>query len=441
MGPPTAVADLFSSLDIDPVGPVHASDRCLLVNADCKRVLPKVPSASVHLVMIDPPYGAQVQSDQDKNWDKAWSREEWQTIVVEVFRVLMPGGHFIIFAGGKPFHTIHSYVLTAYTASFGTPPSYYDLVWYHNANDSRKTQRHIPRSHHENILVYFRTGEKEEVMISNGCLTRTTNDYEHTGRGSVLTVPKDDCRSKEEATVQRFFSDTHSSKTTFDYKPENLLKHLIHDYTHVNGVVLDFCGRHMLCGKAALSMDRQFIGVEIEGEAYKRGVSRLQDKGEVFGGVNAYLPFRMPVVTNSDQTSEGSTISVADSIDMHRTTSVVGDTVAARSRKISEPAKKATTRNHRIFLKTRPHGRAPLNKKWDYEKGCWTETRVVVESFSRSAASHKRASPMKRTDAMIALPPKWRKRMNYGKKLGYIGPEGKAASLCQAWRVFNARSA
>lgn len=464
MGPPSAVAELLHSLDLDPVGPAHASDRCLLVNADCKRVLPKIPSTSVHLVMIDPPYGAQVQSEEDKKWDKAWSEEEWHTIVDEVFRVLKPGGHFVIFSGGKPFHTIHSHVLAAYVASFGTPPSYYDLVWYHNANDSRKTQRHIPRSHHENILVYFRTGDKEKVMIQNGCLTRTTNDYEHTGRGSVLMVPKDDCRSKEEATVQRYFARMHSSKATFDYKPENLLKHLIHDYTHPNCVVLDFCGRHMLCGKAALSMDRHFIGVEVEREAYNRGVSRLEDKGVVFHSMQTSMgrashdiddsplighcgmhdvddeedeertvqqhgrhtelsqadaPIPISLASNNDRMSEASTISVADSIEMNQP--------------LDSVARKTT-------IATRPRGRAPSNKEWDYQNGGWIDKRSAGSSAGRATTTPKQTSAIAKKIAVTDLPPKWRKRMNYGKKMGYIGPEGKAANARQAWIVYNARS-
>ena len=111
--------------------------------------------------------------------------------------------------------------------------------------------------------------------------------------------------------------------------------------------------------------------------------------------------------------SEASTISVADSIEMNQPPVSVAS---------------GTT------ITTRPRGRAPSNKEWDYQNGGWIDKRSIGPSACRATKTLKQTSAIAKTVAVTALPPKWRKRMNYGKKMGYIGPEGKAANVRQRRR-------
>lgn len=255
-------------------------DACL-INADCQTVLTEIPKKSVNVVIIDPPYGAQTQGNNE--WDIAWSASKWQVIVEEVFRVLKPGGHFVVFSGGKTLFDIHYKVTDAYKNVCKEDPSFYHMIWKHDSNDSCTTHSHIPRSQFEDIMVYFRTGEGK-IMEKNGCLTQTDRFYHHTGRSNVIHAYKDDDRSKTENTIKDFFKQMDAKigsggkVSTFDMKPEQLMMHLVRDYSNEGGVVLDFCARHMITGVAALTLKRKFIGVELEKEAFQRGLQRLQDR-------------------------------------------------------------------------------------------------------------------------------------------------------------------
>ena len=208
--------------------------ECVLVNADCKTVLPLIETKSVNVVIIDPPYGAQTQNNSTKTWDFAWKAFEWNEIVAEVFRILKPGGHFVVFSGGKTLFDIHPHVQTAYRAAFSNDPSFTHIIWNHYASDSGTVHSHVPRSQFENIMVYWRTGESR-IMEQHGCLTQTDRFFHHTGRSNVIHAYKDDDRSKPEKVVQDWFKKMDATSggkvSTVDMKPEQsflLLWELMH---------------------------------------------------------------------------------------------------------------------------------------------------------------------------------------------------------------------
>ena len=87
----------------------HQIKDATLINADCLDILPFIESKSVAAVIIDPPYGAQTQ-----DWDKMWSAEVWNVVVSQVFRILMPGGHLVVFASGNTVFEMRQRILDAY---------------------------------------------------------------------------------------------------------------------------------------------------------------------------------------------------------------------------------------------------------------------------------------------------------------------------------------
>eukprot|EP00966_Prymnesium_polylepis_P034098 792856-Prymnesium_polylepis.2 len=221
------------------VCPIAADGECVLANADCKQVLPRVESSSANVIIIDPPYGNQTHCNSTKRWDFKWNSREWHTIVKESFRILKPGGHPIVFSGGNTIFDMHSEIVGAYKAAYTTDPSFTHMIWNHDSGDSLTTHSHLPRSQFENVMVYWRTGEAK-VMVQNGCLTVTERFFHHTGRSNVLHVYKDDCRSKPEKTVQEYFRAmdrlTGGTVVTFDMKPRQLMDFLVRDYCKEGGV-------------------------------------------------------------------------------------------------------------------------------------------------------------------------------------------------------------
>ena len=263
---------MFSSLASMPNVTTNFTDG-VMINADCLHVLKKLTDKSVSVIIIDPPYGAQTHNQNV--WDVAWSSTFWQDIVKECFRVLAKGGHMVVFAGGKTIFDIHMNIASGYKTIFKESTSFYRMIWKHNSLDSSRVHSHTPRSQFEDILVYFRTGEGK-AMFDEGMLKKRYALDPHTGRTNVLEFYKDDCRSKAQQTVKKFF-ENDPNKWTFDYKPEALMRALVRDFTSPGHTVVDFCMRHGMSVVAAKLEFRKFIGVEVDADAYKRAVSRYSE--------------------------------------------------------------------------------------------------------------------------------------------------------------------
>ena len=264
---------MMTSLRALPL-PLYADEDTTLLKADCKRVLKKMEDKSVALIIVDPPYGGHTHNQQ--SWDVVWSDEEWTEIIREAYRVLIPGGHMIVFSSGKSTLDINMSIINAYRTLFSKKPSYYPMVWVHNSQDSGRVHQHIPRSQFESMHVYYREGEGK-LMDKAGTFAKSYAFDQHVGRHNVFHFDKDDCHKKPFPTVQNFF-DEHKTQgkhlSTFDYKPEALLRALIRDYSKPGHMVMDLCMRHGLTAVACKIERRQCVGVEIDGSAYELAVSR-----------------------------------------------------------------------------------------------------------------------------------------------------------------------
>lgn len=71
-----------------------------VLQGDCLRVLPTLPSDSVDSIVTDPPYGLGFMG---KEWDALPPGEDWAR---ECLRVLKPGGHILAFGGTRTWHRL-----------------------------------------------------------------------------------------------------------------------------------------------------------------------------------------------------------------------------------------------------------------------------------------------------------------------------------------------
>lgn len=263
------MSSVFSSM---PVVAANFADG-VMVHGDCLHTLKKMKDNSVAAIIIDPPYGAQTHGQNV--WDIAWTSDFWQQIVNECFRILMKGGHLVVFASGKTIFDIHTKIALGYKTMFSEDPSFYRMIWKHTSLDSGRVHLHTPRSQFEDILVYFRTGDGKHMM-DMGTLKKGYALDQHIGRTNVLEFYKDDCRNKTQPTIKKFFQN-HLNNWTFDYKPEGLMRALVRDFTSPGHTVVDFCMRHGMTAVAAKLESRKFIGVELDEDAYKRAISRYSE--------------------------------------------------------------------------------------------------------------------------------------------------------------------
>ena len=270
--------------------PTFTKDNVTLANADCLYVLKHMQDKTAALVVIDPPYGGHTHNQQ--GWDVAWSDEERKDILRETYRVLIPGGHVVVFSSGKSTLDINMAYIGAHKQLFGKKPSYYPMVWVHNSRDSSRAHGHVLRSQFESMHVYYREGEGK-LMEKAGTFAKSYAFDEHVGRHNVFHIDKDDCHKKPYPIVQRYFADKRSEGkccSTFDYTPEALMRALIRDYTKPEHTVVDLCMRHGITAVAAELERRSCIGIEIEKQSYSLTVRRFKDQfGDVKSPVLAAL--------------------------------------------------------------------------------------------------------------------------------------------------------
>ena len=362
--------------------PKFVNEDTYLVNADCKHVLKAMQDKSVALIIVDPPYGGHTHNQQ--SWDVAWSDKEWEEIILEVYRVLIPGGHMIVFSSGKSTLDINMSIVNAYRTLFSKKPSYYPMVWVHNSQDSGRVHQHIPRSQFESMHVYYREGEGK-LMDKAGTFSKSYAYDQHVGRHNVFHIDKDDCHKKPFTTVQGFF-DAHKAQgkhlSTFDYKPEALLRALIRDYSKPGHMVMDLCMRHGLTAVACRMERRQCVGVEIDGSAYELAVSRFMDQfGErrvaAAAGEDAVGGLQLEMDSDAESTVSRST---SDMVTTPRLTNKVVIEAEAELLTLFEPKQSVP----------RPRGRAPNGCVWSSEMGEWLSKAVVVSTPVKQATKMKR---------------------------------------------------
>lgn len=256
---------------------VEFDGNITFINNDCLSVLKQMCDKSVALVIIDPPYGAQTHGQH--SWDVAWSKSDWINILKEVYRVLIPGGHTIVFSSGKSTIKINTAYIEAHKTLFSKEPSYYPMVWVHNSRDSGRVHSHTPRSQFESMHVYFREGEGK-LMADAGTFSKSYAFDEHVNRHNVFQIYKDDCRSKPQPTVQKYFAQKKAQGkhcVTFDFKPEALIRALIRDYSEPGQLVVDICARHGITAVAAKFESRKCIAIEIDNSSHMLAKSRFED--------------------------------------------------------------------------------------------------------------------------------------------------------------------
>jgi site-specific DNA-methyltransferase (adenine-specific) len=339
-------------------------------NTDCLTALKALPDKSVALVVADPPYGGHTHNQQ--TWDVAWSDEEWIAIIREVYRVLIVGGHMIVFCSGKSTLDINYSIVDGYKTLFKKKPSYYPMVWVHNSLDSGRVHSHTPRSQFESMHVYYREGEGRG-MEKAGTFSKSYAYDQHVGRHNVFHFDKDDCHKKPFRTVQEYFKKLKAQGkhlSTFDNKPEPLMRALVRDYSNPGHLVVDLCMRHGITGVACQMEQRAFIGMEFEAESYTLAVNRFKDQ---FGEIEPLYVSPSTSIRSTPQPEEQQSIRVSTSIFADSpVTSTSLEGIVAKAKSIVQ----LSTPIH-----PRPRGRSPKDSRWDTNRGLWVSSQPDEDGY------------------------------------------------------------
>ncbi len=236
--------------------------KCCLVNGDCFSFLKKIPDNSIDLILTDPPYNIAKYSTGNIKFD--WRSDinndlaEWDLselnpndLVGEFKRILAPKGNIFIFCSYNIIGEYHK----AFDSEFDT---FQFMVW-HKTNPVPNFRKSSFLNSCELIVSCWNKGHTWNF---------TTQSEMHNFIESSICMGSERVKDSE----GKYLHPTQ--------KPLAILKKIIKIASNENDIVLDCFNGVGSTGEAALSLNRRYIGIEIDktymNATYKR-LSRFFD--------------------------------------------------------------------------------------------------------------------------------------------------------------------
>ena len=234
-----------------------------LHHGDCLDILPKIPAASVDLILVDLPYGTTgIVWDTPLPLTNLWNEYE---------RVLKKTGCVVLF-GSQPFT---STLILSNLRWFK-----YELIWDKNKCGSPGLAKIRPMKTHENIVVFApgKTTYNPQMVAGEPYSRRAPKKVRCNNHGYGFSnekgIENEGTRyPKSVLNISRDFSAQQQVHPT--QKPVPLLEWLIATYSNPNQVVLDNTMGSGSTGVAAMNLGRRFIGIEQDPEYFNIAEGRI----------------------------------------------------------------------------------------------------------------------------------------------------------------------
>ncbi len=229
---------------------------------DCLEVMKTIPDKSIDMILCDLPYGTTAcKWDTVIPFEPLWEQYE---------RVIKDNGAIVLF-GSEPFSSkLRMSNLKMYK---------YDWVWNKKKAGNIFLAKYQPMKIHENIMVFGKgTVSYYPIMVRREKLKKSKN-Y---GTGEVMGGNRQKEKTvytythKNPVTILEFSNASQKGKVHPTQKPVALLEYLIKTYTNENDTVLDNCMGSGSTGVACVNTNRNFIGIELDEEYYRKATERLE---------------------------------------------------------------------------------------------------------------------------------------------------------------------
>jgi DNA modification methylase len=236
-----------------------------LFNGDCLDVMPRLPAASVDLILCDLPYGTtQNKWDSVIPLDRLWA---------EYWRLLRPAGAVVLTAQ-PPFDKL----LGASCLEFMK----YEWIWQKSRATGHLNAKLQPMKAHENALVFYR---RQPTYNPQGLVRKLVPTLRKGGGGNGTNYGKSDRDALQEFTsyptsILPFGSEGNPVHPT--QKPVALMEYLIRTYTNPGDLVLDNCMGSGTTGVAARNTGRNFIGIERDPDYFTICQQRIRQRPSPF---------------------------------------------------------------------------------------------------------------------------------------------------------------
>ena len=237
-----------------------------LLHGDCLELMKDIPDGSVDAIIADLPFNTEKRTtwnDWDKKIDliKLWENYD---------RVLVDNGCVILFGYG----------LFAHQLALSSKAYKYDLIWQKNRGTGFLNCKRMPLSDFENILIFYnkqctynpQMKEGKPYKITKGSLS---SNYAKTDK--IVVTENEGLRYPTR--ILNFANEPKPIHPT--QKPVALMEYLIKTYTNEHDVVIDPFMGSCSTGVAAVNLNRNFIGIELDEGYFEIAKERINNSNKV----------------------------------------------------------------------------------------------------------------------------------------------------------------
>jgi len=263
-----------------------------IINADCFEEIKNFADNSIDLIITSPPYSDIISYGKNIDIKKSTEYVDWiLPLFNEIYRVLKPSGSFILnindnCSGGYRNTFIYELI---YRSSKETKLKFYDTYIWHKKNGIpngankrfRNTTEFIFHFCKDNKLIKFYIDRVLEEAKDKDKKTqqypKAQSNFENGIRthNTILRKPKDKVRPDN---VFRFATAGASRDNTIKHPApfnKELPQYFINLLTDEGDIVMDTFGGIMTSGLAAKSLNRNFIGIELNEKYAEFGEKRI----------------------------------------------------------------------------------------------------------------------------------------------------------------------
>lgn len=239
-----------------------------LMQGDCLEMMKAIPDGSVDMVLTDPPYGTTACK-----WD---SIIDLPLMWEQLKRIIKPNGA-IVMTASQPFTSI---LVGSNLEGFK-----HEWIWEKNRGSNFGAAKYQPLKEHESVLVFSKSGKKvsyfpikEERKGSGKDRVKYEFNGSNTGKRDTYNGFIDKRKGHKEeslrypSTIQKHNTQVGLHPTQ---KPVSLMEYLIKTYTNEGETVLDFTMGSGTTGLAAVNLNRDFIGIELDEGYFKIAQDRI----------------------------------------------------------------------------------------------------------------------------------------------------------------------
>ncbi len=235
-----------------------------LWQGDCIKLMEKIPTGSVDLLLVDLPYGT-----TNCKWDSIIPLKDlW-----EAYNRVVKINGAMLFHCAQPFTS----------ALVMSNPKFfkYEWIWEKSKATNYLNAKKQPLRAHESIAVFYRKPCTYNPQMTKGeaynkgTAKRETNVY---GKQVAVEVKSDGERYPR--SVQYCVTAEQEGKLHPTQKPLKLIEYFVNTYSNEEDIVLDNTMGSGTTGVACMKLNREFIGIEKDESYYNLAVDRICEAEE-----------------------------------------------------------------------------------------------------------------------------------------------------------------